>query len=178
MNLGQILKQLREKKDVSIIYLAEKVDVSSSHISQIEKNKSSPSINVLKKIADVFDVPITHFFTEEKNSFVIKESERKKLILPNSHLTYELLSPSHVKDFQLLLTKIEIGGKMREEASVHPGQECCYIMKGRAEFIVDKQSFNIKEGESIYVPENKPHNVVNTGSCEVIIISAISPASF
>lgn len=178
VNLGKILKELREKKGISINNLAEKIGVSGSHISQIENDKSSPSISVLKKISDILGVPITYFFSGEKTSSVIRENERKKLVLPNSSLTYELLSPADIKDFQLLLTKIEAGGRMREKHSIHPGQECCYIMQGITEFIVGQTTYYVKEGESIYIPENKSHNVINIGNEEVIIISTISPASF
>jgi transcriptional regulator with XRE-family HTH domain len=179
MELGEILRGLREERRISIVNLAEAVGVSSSHISQIERNLSSPSISMLRKIAQVLDVPITYFFQEEnKTSSVIKKADRRKLILPDSNLTYELLSPSVVKDFQLLLTRIEIGGQMNETTSIHGGAECCYIKKGKVEFIVNGERNFLEEGDSIYYPENTPHNVINIGDVEAIIISVISPADF
>lgn len=179
MELGQILRDLRVDKKISIVKLASEVGVSSSHISQIERNLSSPSITMLKKIANVLDVPITYFFEKEsKSSSVIKKDKRKKLMLPQSNLSYELLSPSNIKDFQLLLTRIEVGGKMGEAESIHAGEECCFIKKGLVEFWVDGRKHLLEEGDSIYYTGNTPHNAINVGDTEVIIISVISPADF
>ena len=179
MELGQLLRDLREERGLSIVHLANELGVSSSHISQIERNVSSPSITMLKRIAHVLNVPITYFFEEEtKTSSIIKKSERKKLFLPDSNLTYELLSPSMVKDFQLLLTRIEVGGSMGDSAIGHAGDECCLITKGEVEFIVDDVTHHLEEGDSIYYPGGTPHNAVNIGNVEAIIISVISPADF
>lgn len=180
MELGQILRDLRESKKVSIVDLADEVGVSSSHISQIERNISSPSITMLKKIANALHVPITYFFVEENKStgYIIKKEERKKLLLPHSNLTYELLSPSMVNDFQLLLTRIEVGGVMGDESVGHIGAECCLIANGTVEFVVNDKRHILTEGDSIYYPENTHHNVVNIGDEEAVIISVISPAAF
>ena len=134
---------------------------------------------MLKKISNVLGVPITYFFQEKsKTSSVIRKAERKKLILPDSSPIYELLSPTFVKDFQLLLTRIEVGGKMDENTSIHEGAECCLINRGKVEFMVDGVKHILEEGDTIYFSENVPHNAINIGDTEVIIVSVISPAEF
>lgn len=180
MEIGKVLRQLREERDVSIKELADELGISSSHISQIERGISSPSITMLKNISNVLDVPITYFFEQERetNSKVIRGSERTKFMLPESNFTYELLSPLNVKDFQFLMTRIEVGGELGEKPVGHGGKECCYISKGKVDFYIRDEVYQLSAGDSIYYPENTPHNVVNTGDEEAIIISVISPADF
>jgi len=179
VDLGNTIRNLRENGKMSISALAEKLEVSGSHISQLERNLSSPSITLLKKIANTFDVPITYFFEEEGGkSTVIKGSERKKLLLPNSCLTYEILSPSSAKNFQLLLTCIEVGGRSADDPIGHDGEECCFILEGQIKAIVDNVTHELAEGDSIYYPANKPHNFINAGDKEAVIISVISPGNF
>jgi len=165
---------------MSIKKLAEKLEVSSSHISQVERNISSPSIMILKKIANIFEVPMTSFFDEvfSKDETVVKKEERKKITLPNSNFVYEMLSPSNVKEFQLLMTRIEKNGQLGNNPIGHKGQECCYVAKGEIVFIIRNKEHKLKEGDSIYYPEDTPHNVINIGNQEAIIISVISPAEF
>lgn len=180
MDLGKKIRYIREEKNMSIKELAEKLGISNSHISQVERNISSPSITMLKNIANVFDIPMTSFFNDEieKGSTVIRRKERKKIMLPNSNFTYEMLSPSTVSEFQLLLTRIEEGGRLGENPIGHKGQECCFINKGQVEFTINNEVYKLEEGDSIYYPENTPHNVVNSGKGEAIIISVINPADF
>lgn len=180
MDIGRILRQLREERDVSIKEIADELNISSSHISQIERGISSPSITMLKKLSNVLDVPITYFFEQdpEADGKVIRNSERTKFMLPGSNFTYELLSPLKVKDFQLLMTRIEVGGELGEKPIGHGGKECCYLSKGEVDFYIRDEIHKLRAGDSIYYPANTPHNVVNTGDEEAIIISVISPADF
>lgn len=179
MDLGKKIREIREDRNMSIKELAEKLKVSNSHISQVERNISSPSITMLKNIANVFEIPMTSFFDDiETKSTVIRRKERKKIMLPDSNFAYEMLSPSSVTEFQFLLTRIEEGGKLGENPVGHKGQECCFISKGQVEFTIKDTVYQLEEGDSIYYPENTPHNVVNSGKGEAIIISVINPASF
>lgn len=180
MELGRKIRMIRESEGFSIKDLATELNVSSSHISQVERNISSPSITMLKKMANIFNIPMTSFFDDEviKEGTIIKKEKRNKMKLPDSNFTYEMLSPSTVKDFQLLMTKIEEGGQLGDNPIGHKGQECCYISKGKVQFIIRDKEHTLIEGDSIYYPENTPHNVLNIGEGEAIIISVISPADF
>lgn len=179
MELGEILRNLRTKRKIPMGELAEKIGATSSHISQIERNISSPSITLLKKIAAELGVSITYFFEEESSaSSVIKKEDRNKFRLANSSLTYELLTPARAEKFQMLLTRIKVGGKLGDVPIGHEGEECCYIMQGEVEMIVHDKVYQLSKGDSIYYGANAPHNVLNLGDVEAIIISAISPASF
>lgn len=179
MDIGTNMKLLREGKGITMANLANVLDVSSSHISQIENNKTNPSISMLKKIAYELEVPITYFFSEtEQTSPVIRRGERKSLSVPRSQLIYELLSPPEARDFQFLLTRIEVDGKMGEEDSSHAGVECCYISSGTCQFTVKEETYLMTEGDSIFIPEHTVHNAINVGDEDVVIISVISPGAF
>lgn len=53
---AQRLRELRRRKDLSQVDLAEKVDVHSTHISRYERGLSRPSADTLKRLADVLGV--------------------------------------------------------------------------------------------------------------------------
>ena len=56
MTVGETLKSLREKVNMTQKELADKLGVSASHISQYERNLRNPSQNQLKKFADALGV--------------------------------------------------------------------------------------------------------------------------
>jgi transcriptional regulator with XRE-family HTH domain len=60
MSLGAKLGQLRLRKGESLQTVATAVGVSKTHIWQLEKgNSENPSVDLLKKLAEHFAVPLT-----------------------------------------------------------------------------------------------------------------------
>jgi transcriptional regulator with XRE-family HTH domain len=56
--LGEYIRSLRTKRDIGVRELGRAVDVSGVHISSIEKDKNTPSPELLSKIAVVLGVDI------------------------------------------------------------------------------------------------------------------------
>jgi transcriptional regulator with XRE-family HTH domain len=57
-SLGQRLRQLRDKADLSLSELAKKVGVSPPFLSDIELARRFPSEEILAKLADALTVPL------------------------------------------------------------------------------------------------------------------------
>jgi transcriptional regulator with XRE-family HTH domain len=74
MNIGQKINKLRIKKKLSMRELGEKVGVSHAHISKLESGINSPSVDLLEKLAEFFDIDISYFFAKEEDGFTINES--------------------------------------------------------------------------------------------------------
>jgi transcriptional regulator with XRE-family HTH domain len=58
MSLGEKLRRMREDRDISQLEFANKMHVCHSHISKIEHDVKKPSVELLKRIADYFEVSI------------------------------------------------------------------------------------------------------------------------
>ena len=56
--LGEYIRSLRTKRDIGVRELGRAVDVSGVHISSIEKDKNTPSPELLRKIALVLKVDV------------------------------------------------------------------------------------------------------------------------
>jgi len=56
--LGEQIRKLRNKKDMGVRELGRAVDVSGVHISSIEKDKNTPSPELLRKIALVLGADV------------------------------------------------------------------------------------------------------------------------
>ncbi|MBI5491503.1 MAG: helix-turn-helix transcriptional regulator [Deltaproteobacteria bacterium] len=62
--LGQKIKKLRELRGQTQEGLAEKADIDTSYIGQIERGLRYPSLKVLFRIADALNVKIIELFKE------------------------------------------------------------------------------------------------------------------
>lgn len=63
------LKVVRQYHRISQSDLADRIGISRSYINEIEKGKKEPSIDVLRKYSDLFDIPVSSLmlFAERSN---------------------------------------------------------------------------------------------------------------
>jgi len=63
---GQALKLLRRYQGLNQSALAKKLGVSRSYISELESGNKTPSLDLLSRYADIFNIPISSlvFFAE------------------------------------------------------------------------------------------------------------------
>lgn len=99
--LGKRIKEIRKSKGLTQEQLSEMIDIETSSLSGIESGRFFPSLHVLEKIADVFDVELIEFF---KFSSVNLPENIDKAILDiierqdknNKRLIYKLLAAAFI----------------------------------------------------------------------------------
>ncbi len=57
-----LLKQVRQRKNVTLNRLSEKSGISTTHINDIENNIKGPSLLVMIQLAKALDVDITELY--------------------------------------------------------------------------------------------------------------------
>jgi transcriptional regulator with XRE-family HTH domain len=64
--LNEALRLIRAYHDLSQTQLSADLGISNSHLSEIESGKKTPSLDLLSKYGDRFDVPVSSllFFSE------------------------------------------------------------------------------------------------------------------
>lgn len=64
--LSEALRLIRVFHDLKQFELAEKLEISKSHVSEIEKGNRTPSIELINRYSQVFDIPVSSimFFSE------------------------------------------------------------------------------------------------------------------
>jgi len=55
------------------------------------------------------------------------------------------------------------GGQNPEEPSQHEGEELCYVLSGKLNFIIDGKNYLVEAGDLIYYPSNFKHSFRNLG---------------
>ena len=79
-NIGNKIREIREKKGETLRLTAESINVSHAHLSKIENGKNMPSLEVLEKLAKHFDVSMGYFFGEEKDIEELKTEKNLEFI--------------------------------------------------------------------------------------------------
>ncbi len=79
MSIGEYIKSLRIKKNFSINQLSKYANVSSAHISRIERGLRYPSPGILKKIAPVLQTDI-NILMSEANYIYLNSQESYRML--------------------------------------------------------------------------------------------------
>jgi len=177
--LGGKIRKLRIDKGMNLAALAEKIGKTSSYLSQVERGIASPSIIALREIAKELDVPIFYFLIDDKKqSAIVKKNERRVLKFPESHLTYELLSPDLSKRMEIIRTRIEPGANTCARPLSHKGEECTMVIEGKMLIEIGDNEYELEAGDTIYYIASIPHKITSIGKKDLVIISAMTPANF
>jgi transcriptional regulator with XRE-family HTH domain len=178
-NLGSQVQRLRRRNRLTIEKLAELSGVSSGFLSQLERGMTNPTFISLQKIAIGLDVPISAFFqASSADSFVVRQNQRRKLILDDGNRVWQLLIPDLNRSIEFLL--MEWGPRISTEGrpSCHEGEECGLVLEGVLEVHWGDEVFLLEEGDSIYLPSNIPHWYRNPSDQKVVCVWAATPPSW
>ncbi len=179
VDVGLRLRELREARSISMRGLATKSGLSANALSMIERGKTSPSVSTLYKLADALGIPITEFFgpqTEKVNAVMIKADERTRV--PFSRGIWEGLGGEHFTGrMEPFILTLESGTSSGPHTMVHSGHEFVYCLRGRLEYLVEKQVYNLEAGDSLLFAAQLNHrwrNPGNTVTNALIVLAGFS----
>ncbi len=191
-SLGEQIRRKRKEQGMILTQLAEMCGISSSFLSQIERDQANPSISTLHNIANALEVPLAYFFTDRDDPVetappsrnhhqdveIVRAGQRKILIYPGSGIKNELLSPDLNRSIQMMWVVIPPGAETGPEPLIHEGEECGIVLQGKVEIWAGDEHFILGPGDAVYQKSTIPHRSRNPGNEDVIIVVAITPPSF
>ncbi len=180
--IGERIKKRRGLQNLPLNELAEKVGISSSALSQIEKSKSFPSIVTLKNIAEHLHTTVGELIGENEalvNNPVVLRNDMKYIDQNKSGTIIYLLSHHDTnKQMDTYLVRFAKASGIENFFSGSYGQVFCHIISGEIRFKMEEKVFLLKPGDSIYFNARSSRDAVNNseGISEMLWIQ--SPANY
>jgi transcriptional regulator with XRE-family HTH domain len=167
--VAQNLKSLRTKKALSLEKLAQRSGVSRAMLSQIELGQSTPTINVLWKIAVALEVPFSALIrSATQNETQLLPKKKAKLLMSHdgkfaSRALFPFDVPRSVEFYELRLLP-----EGREDADAHaPGtMENLVVTAGELELHLGEERHRLETGDAIFFRADLPHSYINPGATE------------
>jgi transcriptional regulator with XRE-family HTH domain len=174
-SLGKRLKALRTEQGITLAQLGGMVGLSTSYLSQIERNKAQPSLATLSSVAETLGVELRSFFEHPAPVWKVVRKGRGDAFADRScEVAFELLSSEGVRGrFQPYRVTCRPG--MEIDTCAHPGEEFVFILEGQLEVSVGEEAFTLKEGDSIHYQGSQAHRWRNDLPNECVLIWALSP---
>lgn len=154
-SLGADLRALRKSRGMTLTDLAEALGRSVGWLSQVERDKSEPSISDLRTIAKALGVPMSLLFAhksapEGEQGRIVRAGNRRPMGAGHEGLIEELLSPDLTDDFEVVHSTFKPQSHMETPAS-RPTQEVGYVVSGKLDLTIGGRPFTVRSGDSFRI---------------------------
>lgn len=186
-DIGARLKAMRSASALSQRQLAERAGVPHAQISNVEKNKVSPSVATLRKIlgglgvsmADFFEperqLPSGPFFRADELVDLTSKVAASAIGDGTGRMTFRQVGDARAVNLQILHEVYEPQADTGETRLQHASSEGGYVIEGELEVTVGDEVQVLKAGEAYLFDSRIPHRFRNVSAGRTVVISACTP---
>ena len=176
--LGADLRSIRKSRGLTLSDLAAAVRKSVGWLSQVERDLSEPSINDLRDLAKVLDIPLSMLFGQAKSApgeagFIVRKGARRPIGSNEAGHVEELLSPDLTDEFEVVHSTFEPGALLTTPVS-RTTQEVGYLISGKLDITIGSEMFTIDPGDSFRI-RGEPFQYANPYQEPAVAIWVIAP---
>lgn len=156
--IGQRIREIRTGKGIKVKELAERTELTSSHISQIERGMANPSLGTIEKIAQALDIPLVALFSDVKERpALVKADKRTRIELDDAIV--ESLMPGTIPDWPVFMyiTGIDDQRLSRSVHYSHEGYEMVFVLEGSIRWHVADKVYDIEKGDTLCYDARSTH---------------------
>ncbi len=167
--LGRKLKNVRERRGLTLRQVAAAAGISESMVSQIEHDRVSPSVDTLLALADTLEVNLDYLFQDIRSGprvAIVRKAERASRELRG--VRYEQLTamtdPTERHAIEAVIVEIPPGRERGNREHGHPGNELGVVLQGQGILEHGRETYELGEGDSVSFASRTPHTLRNTGA--------------
>lgn len=169
--VGATLQRMRQARNLTLDDLSRAAGVSKSMLSQIEREKTNPTIAVAWRLANALGVGIGELLeSENRVTERIRVLEAHELpTLPGDHAGYVLriLGPMELAgNFEWYELTLAPNGVLASTPHDPGASEHLTVLQGTIEVDVDGEQKKLKVGATARYQADRPHGIRNAGKTE------------
>ncbi len=164
--LGRRLKRRRLEQNLTLKDVELKAKVSATHVSEIERGMTSPTVGALCKIAGALGTEPSYFLRRDAypRISVVRKGARRVFGFDSWGARIHCLSDGTRRaGMSFLELELAPGISHDLEPITHTGEEFVHILKGVVEAHIGADRHLLKEGDSVHFHSDEPHTIRNIG---------------
>ena len=178
MQLGKRIRDLRFRRGLTVQQLAEASGLSKGFISQVENDRTSPSLATLRDLARALETSIAFLVVEDdRKPHVVRERERPRFHFGGNGASVEILSAQPKRGLEMLLTDLTLGASTSGDHPYQQGEICILCVMGQVRFSTGDHSVMLESGDSCHYDGRAPHTLENCGTTPARVLIAATPAN-
>ena len=172
------LRELREKKGLTLKQVSEDTGFSISFLSRFENNKSSITLSNLSKLLNYYQTTLAEIVSEDSPNPIMKPDERTYLWDNVEGVHAYLLVPDLSRLIEVMLLEFEAGGgeSVFCDPVHHEGEEFIMVLEGAIELNLDGDKYyRMEQGDTAYYNGQRMHCWRNLSDGKSVVIKALTP---
>lgn len=172
MDIGSNIRAIRKRKGITIAEICEITGLSQGFLSQVETNKTSPSIATLENISTALEVPLAYLLLKKEERMRIVRKEERYVTTSGAEENMRVEHLSSSKNMRMMIVEVPPGASTGE-AHAHEGEEVHVVIKGRIYAEQGEVSAELREGDSFSWNACTPHFVKNIGNEPALVLISV-----
>jgi len=178
MQLGKKIRELRFRRGLTVQQLADASSLSKGFISQVENDRTSPSLATLRDLARALDTSVAYLVVEDDPPpFIVRERDCAQ-VMDAGRAQVQILSAQPRRNLEVLMAMLPAGGSAVTDRGYHHGEECVVCLDGRVCVANGEHRVVLEMGDACHYDGRSPHTVQNVGETPARVMIAITPTSF
>jgi len=161
--LGERIKECRQRQELTLKAIEARAGVSATHISEIERGKTSPTVGALAKIATALGKDITYFLEREVRADVSRQTaeSRAEAWVEREGFRYASLTTG-VPGGHLGAYSVELEADARWPlGGTDEANHMYFVRAGRVLCMVDGVEHVLEEGDSVHIGPGADYSLRN-----------------
>lgn len=176
--VGQRVRLARFRRDLTLKEVAARAGMSATHISEIERGKTSPTIGALQRIAMALDERPSRFVEERPagDAFLVKRDQRQRMYTcdcQGATVSFQRLTGDSPWATTHVTRYVAGPGEFCRHAPAQ-GEVVILCTAGMFRVTVGEESHVLRDGDTVHFPTEDGYAVENIGEekGEVLTVAA------
>ncbi len=163
--ISQNIKNIRERKKLTLDSAAQLTGVSRSMLAQIERGDANPTISILWKIANGYKVSFTTLVEQVSEFATIIRQDNVKGIEADEgrYINFPAFAFDEQRCFETYRICIAVGGHLQAKPHMLGTEEYITVFSGNVEITVQDDVFVLHAGDSVRFRAHVSHAYKNIG---------------
>jgi transcriptional regulator with XRE-family HTH domain len=175
--IASALRARRKRLGLTLQELADKSGLSAPFLSQVERDRTMPSLTSLIAIAQALEVDIHYFISPPPPSQVVRRASDPELLDMGNTIRYERLTGKH-GERQMEALLMTIPPKTSTPTTTRGGEGFYYVLDGKLSVTLGRETFILGNGDSVHFDQRHPYKMANVGKKTLRMLWVGTPPIF
>jgi transcriptional regulator with XRE-family HTH domain len=169
--VGPRLRELRQRREMTLTQLAESTGISVSTLSRLESGARKPTLELLLPLASAYQVSLDELVDAPETG----DPRIRARPIERDGRTYIPLTrrPGAPQAFKQILPPDPAG--CTPDQKTHEGYEWLYVLSGRVRLLLGDHDIMLTPGEAAEFDTRLPHLILNPGPDPAEVLNIFGP---
>lgn len=182
MRLGANLREARSRRGWTIADLAGAAGLSKGFVSQVENDKTSPSLDTLERLAEALGVEVVDLLRPAEAvppaPYVLRRAFAPDGAVPQRRVPEVVPLTPPGGALSVVLVELPAGAALGDSNHAHDGAESCLVLAGQVQADQAGAWVPLAAGDAVTWTPGQRHRLINPGPGPArLLVSLAAPAT-